>query len=937
MEYLIKINGIEIENIKSGFTLIDRIDEQFDSGMLMQLYTYNSDPFPPRSSVSITINSKYSVNYIVSADNVDQISYTPELYQHQISLISIDKKYDFEIMPSLAFTNKVDGTGYTHREQLERVRRVYPLETKYNHEATRIINIFDIDDDRMDEVAPELVLNRGTFYNALSSILQPLDLIPKVYNGMTLDVKKINKLNKNLDNKRYSNYNKSNSIEYYVGSTETLVDNAITYENTDEGVCWFPSKTTWVSFRSSAEGQLLSSEYYTVKLPDNIYKILSVKAKINITVNSLITGALITDWLEQELDLTDFIIEKDKWNLLDPGISTSPYDGRTKMNCAFYNYNNDSIDGFSESTKYMLLFTSNRLKNMLGSAYAEQTGSSPEVMIDYEKVLFRISYIPFTKGLMRSYKDSQLLSGNLNVSSSSSIVDFKRLGRNLKGMVNRLGNGDLSLKFKLKSYEDMINIGDYTDDGYIVTSAEKQFFDDHIVEIVTLTKNYNRISQYVGVNTEYRSYEIPRNGIIRHLHYDDFVVVSDNDKEGNSSFIKNLNWIYYSMIGAVSEDFSINNALVQTYEVETPSISTFGFNMDFEEIDGGGYIPSDPEIPEVPYIEMTTLGKDDGADYTRVELIIKNNNTFDVDYIVSGDVSLSGTLSSGESLFEYIEAYGNVDVSVNFSASGYEDCSKSLTHILKNGTTASAGNSDLENEEVIYIQGCWALTHSYSIDRAVCFSFGFNDTVKAGNATGEKVTGGYTQPAIKYTNDEGRFYYMDFEFYPSFSLNSNFLLQANAYPQVLNGDISGLTSFISTNGRKLVVDKDPSEIIKMTYQINFISENSNINIGNAFANRCLLTSQSKVGGLKLYIRDGFYEKNEINKITALDTFVENGVENISVHNSKMIKIKVLNGNKNWCLANDAGEIYLTCNNPSLKEIFIKPTHYFISRKEGESK
>lgn len=924
MNYQIKINGQEIENVKIGFTLIDRINEQFDTGTLIQLNNSNSEPIKPRSNVTISIDGLIW-SYIVNVDNVEQTSYNPDLYTHNINIISIEKKYDYEVIPALCFTNKTDGTGYTYKDQLERIRRVYPLETKYFHEQTRIVDLRNLNEPKLYSVAPQLTLNRGTMYQAFSTVLNSLDLIPKVFYGTSLNIKKVNNLANKITNSNYSRLTKSNNLEYYVGAAETQVDNAITDENNNEGVCYFPSKTTWISFRSSAEGQLLSTDLFTIPLPNNIYKIKKIEAKVKIL------SAVSQPDTYPVLDITSFVLEQQLWNLLDVGLNAYPNqkNSRTKLNCAFYSYNGSSIDGFSESIK-RILFTSSRLYNLLQTAYSEQYYDEG-VRFDEFNTLFRIEYIPFTEGLVKSYKDNQLINGSLNISSSSAIVDFKRLGRNLKGMVNRIGNDDLSLKFKVKSTEDLINIGDYTEDGYVATTCEKQFFDDYIQEIVSFTKNYNRISQYMGINTEYRSYEIPRNGIVRHLHYDDFVVVSTNSTLGNSNFINNLDFIYKQFANNLSDDISVNNALVQTYQKEN-SISTFGFNMDFNETGDVGSYHEYPEIPQVPYIKMSTEGISAGGDFTEVSVLVMNKNTFDVDYQITGDLTASGTLTANGQFNGVIEARGNCTITVIFSATGYESVSQTLTHILSNGSTGSSPDQeDSEVNQPTFIEGCWALTHSYSTDKAVCFSFGFNDTVKAGNSTGEELNingiTGKTQPAVKYTDDEGRFYYMDFELYPSFNVATDLLDQAESYPKVLNADVLGLHPTISTKSKKLVVDKDPSEIIKMTYQISFRSEVEKINIGNAFSNRCMLTASQEVGGLKLYIRNSLYSKRDVDSIDASkDTLVSNGVS-FSKINDGVLRVAVPNQNKNWCLANDDGEIYLTCNDPTITQIYIKSQHY----------
>ena len=56
---------------------------------------------------------------------------------------------------------------------------------------------------------------------------------------------------------------------------------------------------------------------------------------------------------------------------------------------------------------------------------------------------------------------------------------------------------------------DLYNVGDFTTDNFVITSSEYFYFDDFIFEKHELTKNFNRLSVFQSVNSEYRSWNIP--------------------------------------------------------------------------------------------------------------------------------------------------------------------------------------------------------------------------------------------------------------------------------------------------------------------------------------------------------------------------------------------------------------------------------------------
>jgi hypothetical protein len=94
------------------------------------------------------------------------------------------------------------------------------------------------------------------------------------------------------------------------------------------------------------------------------------------------------------------------------------------------------------------------------------------------------------------------------------------------GRINRIGNSELQLDNRAESYSDLYEIGDYTDDMYIITDKEVVFFNDYVYAKYGLSKNYNMISKFIGVNSEVRQYEIgEKNTQDRNLMYKEYIMI----------------------------------------------------------------------------------------------------------------------------------------------------------------------------------------------------------------------------------------------------------------------------------------------------------------------------------------------------------------------------------------------------------------------------
>ena len=101
----------------------------------------------------------------------------------------------------------------------------------------------------------------------------------------------------------------------------------------------------------------------------------------------------------------------------------------------------------------------------------------------------------------------------------------------------------MSLSNRVVSMSSVYNVKDYTSDTFIVTQKELIFYKDYIYCNYSLDKNFNRINQFIGVNSEERQWEIAESGrtLERDLVYKEYIEIDAVTSGTGSSSIVGLN------------------------------------------------------------------------------------------------------------------------------------------------------------------------------------------------------------------------------------------------------------------------------------------------------------------------------------------------------------------------------------------------------------
>lgn len=219
---------------------------------------------------------------------------------------------------------------------------------------------------------------------------------------------------------------------------------------------------------------------------------------------------------------------------------------------------------------------------------------------NYAILSFEVSYIPVFSQRIKTNK--ALIIGKrartIAYNQSAPLIETRYFGEALKGVVARLGNTEKTLTYKVAFLSDIPKTGEMFDDEYYISAVSVEYLPFFIKVTIGLSKDFNRLSQYVGVSSNLRLYEVSEKmSSNRDSVLVNYLVVGDEVAPGNYTGYATENFINRVRDMFVSldlDDYSqINQALVRgrsfskslitpSYAISLPVISSaMGNNMTF--------------------------------------------------------------------------------------------------------------------------------------------------------------------------------------------------------------------------------------------------------------------------------------------------------------------------------------------------------------------
>lgn len=209
-------------------------------------------------------------------------------------------------------------------------------------------------------------------------------------------------------------------------------------------------------------------------------------------------------------DITPYVFEAHEYNNLSSYGGVYPY---SKSYAIYYTQGENNLEGLffkGETNVFADYLKTYSIVNILSQA-SGRTDIRDYITNNFQYLTFRISYIPvyqakFSHGKQLVVKNS--VDPFVSIyNQSENLIETKFYGENIKGVAQRLGNIEQTRTYKVGKKSMIPKVGQMIDDYYI-PAVTYDFTHLYYKVTVALTKDFNRISQYVGINSVKRVSEV---------------------------------------------------------------------------------------------------------------------------------------------------------------------------------------------------------------------------------------------------------------------------------------------------------------------------------------------------------------------------------------------------------------------------------------------
>lgn len=507
--YNVTINDVVYKTEQNNQTF--KIDESLDSAVLVIPFTTRQEAFNRFDNVIISSSdgeTTRTTHWLIWADQISIATNYPIRYQHTLALIETTKILDKYACGSLTDTQPLNAPQRTIYDVLERIRLLSPfVPYQYIYET----RAFEIDETLKTYIqtvkAPQFYLDKKNLREAVIEVFKYINAIPRlryeyeknygiyVYRLYAdfVNQRKLNitPSNENITTKRLTDFTDEVNGEHYATQVETYLENIVPSEDGIANI-YSASKTEYVSFRSNEI--VVGQSNIKIILPEKIENLVNIKLITTLVGESNIT----------EIDMLPFCVEKNIYDTLEinGGVGSRRYS-------FYWSKGSNELDGFNYTND--VLFPTMALTNILN-----YVNSSVSI---WKAVLFKIEYIPRIEN-MRSeiYREdyNYLKESEIQLNQGERINSLFDVTNNIYGQIQRIGVDTLSVSKihkTLHAYDSthlngIWSLGDYTSDGYFITTVELIYYSYYVVARYEMSMNWNRISQFIQIDKEFRPYEI---------------------------------------------------------------------------------------------------------------------------------------------------------------------------------------------------------------------------------------------------------------------------------------------------------------------------------------------------------------------------------------------------------------------------------------------
>jgi hypothetical protein len=521
------------------YPTLTSIQDALDIGTILIPFSTRKTRYEPFTLVDVLIQGIHEYWWVDS--DISEVVDKQEMlyYEHKIQLIELTKILERYPMPNRAFVQLSSGTQYTAEDIVDIIIETVPFRDTLHVVSGKVIDLVDatLRVKLAKVIVPDQYLTGRTMKEAFVEIfrLPGINGYPRLtrdINGnFILDADYYNELQSLVD-KDSDNYFKQEvqNTSKYAQSLNVTGTNQIYSFSKGTSFVVEPSPTGWLN--GSSDTRLVNLDDTIIETGDEIDILIKVEAEINY----LVFGELETTGT---FDITKRVLEVEIRSDLDE-IASDPLELAQNTTIQYKQGDNEITDLLRELDETI---AQTNLFNVYLATLAEN-GIIAQDIFGFNPADIRIR--PYYSAKIDAIQEVDRVDisetntpSTLIFGQSDSFIASDRVLDSALSRANRLGQTDTNTKATFIT--ELVKIypkGSYTADGFILTDVERVTYPDHFEVLYHWTKDYQKVSDFIGLNSEPKLYEV-QSTLVRNELIKQYIIL-DTVAKTNDSYVTTL-------------------------------------------------------------------------------------------------------------------------------------------------------------------------------------------------------------------------------------------------------------------------------------------------------------------------------------------------------------------------------------------------------------
>jgi hypothetical protein len=339
------------------------------------------------------------------------------------------------------------------------------------------------------------------------------------------------------------------SINDYCTKVTTDAANIVNTINYEDGTITDPGYNASRTPRTESTNVLLSESVSEIYTQFPIY-----------SIDKVMCGMFNSNGDGYQIPLTNikaYIFEAHEYNsTLSSFEGTYPY---SKAYGLYYTQGQKNIKGlfFKVEDAVSPALQNYAIANILASVTGESASSIQSKLEDgFDLLCFQVTYTPIYSAKF-SHGKSELVSGEHEFtkiySQAENLIETSYYGENIKGVAERMSNQEETRTYILPDVTYLPKAGQVlkTPNGnMVITDITTGYYHNYLKCTVALTKNFNRISQYVGIKSHKRISEVSeREAYARDTLIQEYCIIGDKSDLPRAKLARNTKVLASAIVG----------------------------------------------------------------------------------------------------------------------------------------------------------------------------------------------------------------------------------------------------------------------------------------------------------------------------------------------------------------------------------------------------